>query len=173
MDFYNALIAEKENSTVKVTRLESGKAQTISGTGEAKVEAIDILNSKGEIAEHVNVGEVITLRVKIRLHKNLPDLVFGYMLKDRLGQQIFGTNTHYLSIPLTQLTAGEAVTLLFSFPANLGQGSYSVTTALHVSDTHLATNYEWKDLALVFSVINIDRSRFEGSNWMPPHVERK
>src|SRR3546814_3456178 len=33
MDYYNAMIAEKENSTVEITRLENGKTRTISGTG--------------------------------------------------------------------------------------------------------------------------------------------
>jgi lipopolysaccharide transport system ATP-binding protein len=60
---------------------------------------------------------------------------------------------------------------LFSFPAAIGLGSYSVSTALHVSDTHLAANYEWRDLALMFNVVNLDRDPFVGVNWMPPSVE--
>jgi len=66
-DFYNAMIAEKENLTVKVVKLDNGKAQTISGTGEARVEEIALYNSKGEVAEYVNVGETIELRIKVKV----------------------------------------------------------------------------------------------------------
>ncbi|MEJ5028243.1 MULTISPECIES: ABC transporter ATP-binding protein [unclassified Comamonas] len=173
MDYYNALIAEKENATVEVKRLQDGRAQTRSGTGEARVQGIRLLNAKGEAVEYVNVGEPVQLDVQIRLHADLPELVLGYMIKDRLGQPVFGTNTYHLGTDLKQLKQGETLNLRFSFPANMGLGSYSVSTALHTSDSHLAANYEWQDLALMFNVVNIDRQPFEGLNWLPPDVECK
>ena len=171
MDFYNALIAERENATVEVKRLDDGRAQTTSGTGEARVASIELRNEKGETVEYVNVGEPVRLEVKIRLHADLPELVFGYMIKDRLGQSVFGTNTHHLKVKMAQLKKDELLTLVFSFPANIGLGSYSVSTALHVADTHLATNYEWRDQALMFNVVNVNRDQFVGVNWIPPQVE--
>ena len=171
MDFYNALIAERENATVEVKRLDDGRAQTTSGTGEARVASIELRNEQGETVEYVNVGEQVRLEVKIRLHADLPELVFGYMIKDRLGQSVFGTNTHHLKVEMAQLKKDELLTLVFSFPANIGLGSYSVSTALHVADTHLATNYEWRDQALMFNVVNVNRDQFVGVNWIPPLVE--
>lgn len=171
MDFYNALIAERENATVAVKRLDDGRTQTTSGTGEARVESIELRNEKGEVAEYINVGEAVRLQVQIRLHADLPELVFGYMIKDRLGQPVFGTNTHYLKVDMVELKQGELLTLVFSFPANIGVGSYSVATALHVADNHLAQNYEWRDQALMFNVVNVNRETFVGVNWLPPQVE--
>ena len=171
MDYYNALIAERENATVEVRRRDDGRAQTSSGTGEAQVEKIDLQNEGGDVVDHVNVGEPVRLLVVVRVHAELPDLVLGYMIKDRLGQQVFGTNTYHLGVELVDLKQGELVNLSFSFPANLGMGSYSISTALHVADTHLAANYEWRDLALVFNVVNVNRAPFVGVSWMPPQVE--
>lgn len=171
MDFYNAIIAERENATVEVKRLEDGRAQTSSGTGEARVESIALLNEDDEAVEFVNVGQSVRLKVEIRIHADLPELVFGYMIKDRLGQPVFGTNTHHLGVDMRQLAKGDRLTLLFSFPANIGLGSYSVSTALHVADTHLAANYEWRDLALMFNVVNLNRNQFVGVSWIPPQVE--
>ena len=171
MDFYNALIAERENATVEVKRLDDGRAQTTSGTGEARVASIELRNEQGETVEYVNVGEPVRLEVKIRLHADLPELVFGYMIKDRLGQSVFGTNTHHLKVKMAQLKKDELLTLVFSFPANIGLGSYSISTALHVTDTHQATNYEWRDQALMFNVVNVNRDQFVGVNWIPPQVE--
>ncbi len=175
MDFYNALIAEKENSknTIRTQKLKDGKTQTISGTGEARVEFIELRNQEDEAVEYINVGDMVKLSVGIRLHENLPNLVFGYMIKDRLGEPIFGTNTHHLNVSMENLKNEEIIKVDFSFPANIGPGSYSVSTALHVDDTHLEKNYEWRDLALVFNVININRQPFVGVNWLPPLVEIK
>lgn len=171
MDYYNALIAERENATVEVRALADSRVQTCSGTGEARVESIVLHNAQGEAVEFVNVGEPVQLEVRVRIHADLPELAFGYMIKDRLGQPVFGTNTHYLGLELGGFAKGDSFVLRFSFPANLGVGSYSVSTALHVSDSHLASNYEWRDLALMFNVLNIDRSTFIGVNWMLPQVE--
>lgn len=171
MDFYNAIIAERENATVEVKRLEDGRAQTSSGTGEARVESIALLNEDDEAVEFINVGQSVRLKVEIRIHADLPELVFGYMIKDRLGQPVFGTNTHHLGVDMRHLAKGDRLTLRFSFPANIGLGSYSVSTALHVADTHLAANYEWRDLALMFNVVNLNRDQFVGVSWIPPQVE--
>jgi len=171
MDYYNALIAERENATVEVRELESGAAQTISGTREAVVESIGLFNAGGEPVEFVNVGEPVELRVKAFVRGDIPRLVFGYMIKDRLGQPVFGTNTHHTGQALEHLRNGQTVEYRIAFPMNFGPGSYSVSTALCSTDTHLVNNYEWRDLALVFSVANQNRDPFVGSAWVPPCIE--
>jgi lipopolysaccharide transport system ATP-binding protein len=171
MDYYNALIAEREGSRVEQVATPEGRTQTVSGTGEATVTGIVLENERGEPAEILNVGNAVTLRVTVRVHKDLPRLVLGYMIKDRLGQPIYGTNTHHMQQALEHLKAGETIAYVFRFPLNLGPGSYSITTALTSSETHLADNYEWRDLALLFIVANMNRRHFVGSSWLEPEVE--
>lgn len=171
MDFYNALIAERENSTVEQKATQDGRVQTTSGTGDATVTDIALLDAHGAAIEVANVGVPVTLRVRVRVNAPLPRLVLGYMIKDRLGQPIYGTNTHHTEMPLADLRTGECAEYRFSFPANLGPGSYSVTTALTSTETHLGDNYEWRDLALIFSVVNMNRKSFVGSNWLEPEIE--
>ncbi|HYD60216.1 MAG TPA: ABC transporter ATP-binding protein [Noviherbaspirillum sp.] len=171
MDFYNAMLAEKENQTVRLEKLDSGKVQTISGSGEATVSDIALLDERGERIETVNVGSPVTLEVKVAVHAAIPRLVLGYMIKDRLGQTMYGTNTHLKELPLADVKPGEEVTYRMSFPLNLGPGSYSVATALVSSDTHLVNNYEWRDLALIFTVANIDREHFIGCAWLDPSID--
>lgn len=171
MDFYNALIAERENSTVVQKVLDDGQVQTTSGTGEASVASICLRNALGEAIEVVAVGTGVTLCVVVQVHAPLPRLVLGYMIKDRLGQAMYGTNTHHMELPLFDLQAGEVAEFRFAFSANLGPGSYSVTTALTSNDNHLANNYEWRDLALMFTVANISGRTFVGCNWLEPVIE--
>ena len=171
MDYYNALIAEREGTTVKQVRTPEGRVQTTSGNGHANVVDVALENEEGRALEVLNVGVPATLRIRVRVNKPLPRLVLGYMIKDRLGQQIFGTNTHFLDHPLTDLAAGETIDYRFRFPLNLGPGSYSITTALTSNETHLADNYEWRDLAAIFMVMNMNRREFVGSSWLEPQVE--
>src|SRR5438067_8061927 len=171
MDYYNAMIAERENATVRVRETAEGKLQTISGTGEATVADIALLDERGERVEIVDVGAPVTLQVTVRTHAPIPRMVLGYMIKNRLGQPMYGTNTHLKELPLDSVAAGEEVTYRFAFPMNLGPGSYSVATAIVSTDTHLVNNYEWRDLALVFTVVNMRRPHFEGSAWLDPAIE--
>lgn len=173
MDYYNAMIAQKENSKIELTVLENGKVQTISGTGEAEIESATILNSEGESVGIVNVGEVITLKIIARAIVALPELVFGYRIKNSLGQTVFGTNTQHLGLILEQIEPGERVEYTFSFHANLGPGSYAVTLALHASGSHLVANYVWKDRAIFFKIVNVDRLGFMGIAWLPPEWESR
>ena len=167
MDYYNAMIAEKENATVQQATTDDGRIQTTSGTGEVTVSAIRLLDAKGQPAEVVGVGAPVTLSVTLRAHETVERLVFGYMIKDRLGQPAFGTNTHHLGQVHGPLRAGDTLALAFDFEANLGEGSYSIATAIADSETHLTRNYEWRDLALVFQVMNLSVPPFVGTAYLP------
>jgi lipopolysaccharide transport system ATP-binding protein len=171
MDYYNAMIADKENSKIELKALEGGKVQTVSGTGKAQVAFIGLFNTEDELIEFVNVGELVTLKVKVQVNQNLPTLVLGYMIKDRLGQTMYGTNTWHTKQILNHLQTGNVVEYFLKFPMNLGPGSYSISTALVSTDTHLIDNYEWRDLAYVFTVANLDRIYFIGSTWIQPEIK--
>ena len=171
MDFYNALIAEKENQKVELVQHTSGKVQTISGTGEAALESIQLLNSKKQPIEVVGVGESVELVVRVRLNADIPKLVFGYMIKDRLGQTVFGTNTWHTKQVLLGGNTGSVIEYCVAFEMNLGPGSYSIAVALHADITHVTCNYEWRDLACVFHVSNFNKNDFIGSTWMTPIIE--
>lgn len=170
MDAYNAMIADRENSTVRQITTDSGKIQTTSGTGDACVNQITLLNEHDKPIEVAGVGQHVKLRIAVQTNAALAELVLGFMIKDRLGQAVFGTNTHHLRQVLNDVPAQSLITFTFEFPANLGPGTYSIATALHTQDTHVANNYEWKDLAMVFNVINMNQSEFVGTAWLQPSV---
>lgn len=172
MDYYNARLAERENANLNLQQQirEDGRVQTVSGSGEATVTEIALLNERGEPQELFDVGVPVTLQVKVRCNAPIPRLVLGYMIKDRLGQAMYGTNTDLTKQPLHDLQAGELITYRFDFPLNLGPGTYSVATALESTDTHLVNNYEWRDLALVFSVTNLSKPEFVGCAWFNPQI---
>jgi lipopolysaccharide transport system ATP-binding protein len=171
MDYYNAMLADHQNQEVKQEVREDGNIQTISGTGEATVTSIALLDVQDRPIEVVDVGQYVRLRIKVKAHAAIDRMVLGYGLKDRLGQVIYGTNTHLKEQPLCNVASGDQFQFDITFEANLGPGTYSVQTALVSSDSHLVNNYEWRDLALVFNVVNINKPHFAGCAWMDPKIE--
>ncbi|MBR8061494.1 ABC transporter ATP-binding protein [Burkholderia ambifaria] len=170
MDYYNAMLADRKDHGIRQETLESGAVQTVSGTGEAVIESVDLLDESGQLIEVAGVGQPVALRVKVRCVEAIPELVVGYMIKDRLGQTVFGTNTYHLKQVLVDLDAGQSVELHFEFTANIGVGSYSVAVALHTGDAHVVNNYQWRDRALVFNVVNKKMENFVGVAWLPTTV---
>lgn len=170
MDYYNAMLADPEAESIEQVTLGTGQIQTLSGTKEATVIEIVILNEADQVIDVIGVGQKVKLKIKAKIHKNINKLVFGYSIRDRLGQIMYGTNTHLENKILFNLTAGQEITFYAEFHMNLGIGSYSIQTALTSSDTHLENNYEWRDLALLFNVINIDKVNFVGCAWLHPKI---
>lgn len=173
LDVYNGLIAEHEMpSTMQVNDL-GHKVQVSSGNGHAKIMGVRLLNALNHEVDLIGVGDRVRLEIDVLAIEFLPELVIGYAIKDRLGQIIYGTNTHHFRQVLQNRDPDATCTAAFEFFANLGEGHYSVAVALHASDVHIGQNYEWRDLALVFSVVNKDKANFVGSSWIEPAVSIK
>jgi lipopolysaccharide transport system ATP-binding protein len=169
VDYYNALIAEKENAKLSVEqrRQKDGWLLTRSGTGEARVESLRLLDAlSGEELAIARVGQRIELRLEASIHADIPRLVLGYMIRDKQGHVVWGTNTWHTHQIQEDVKFGETVIFRLPFTCTLGPGSYSVSPALVSSETHLINNYEWIDNLLVFDVINAEQDVFIGTNWL-------
>jgi lipopolysaccharide transport system ATP-binding protein len=166
MDYYNALLAEREGQTVRQEMLAGGQVQTVSGTGEAGILSVRLLDEREHSIDAAEVGQPVVLQVQVDVRQDIERLVLGFMIKDRLGQAMYGINTHRQDLALTDLKAGEQVTYRFAFVMGLGKGNYSVALSLSRLDSHLDRNFEWRDYGLVFHVINNRHEDFVGCSWL-------
>jgi lipopolysaccharide transport system ATP-binding protein len=169
VDYYNAIIAAKQNAnlTVEQRREKDGWLITKSGTGEARVKTLKLLDvASGNELAVAQVGQAVELRLEASIHAEIPALVLGYMIRDKQGHIVWGTNTWHTHQIQTDVKSGDMVVFQLHFTCTLGPGSYSVSLALVSSDTHLTDNYEWVDNLLVFDVVNMEREYFIGSNWL-------
>ncbi len=170
LDYYNALLANHQPQQITQQVRSDGAVQTVSGTGKAQIVSAALTDADGCPLEVVQVGQPVQLSVQARARDDLPELVLGFMVKDRLGQPIFGTNSHHLRQALMQVRADQSVRFVFEFPANLGPGHYSIALALHTQDTHIENNFEWRDQALSFQVVNHLQHEFVGLAWLNPQL---
>ncbi len=171
IDYYNAHLTESKDNVIHQLVIAEGITQTISGSGKVRILECVLLNVDGHMVKSLYLGELATLKVSIIVEKEIPELVLGYMIKDQFGQPVFGTNTHHLDKVIKPLNLGDKITFLFTFVVNLGPGNYSISVALHSGESHMSNNYEWRDLAIVFNVVNPSKPYFLGVAWLPPSLE--
>lgn len=173
VDYYNALIARKETErdnaalAVDQERRPDGWLRTRSGSGEATLAGFTLTDAlTSQAVKSATVGQQLVLKARVQVNAPIPQLVLGCMLRDRLGNVMWGTNTWHTGQVIADVHAGQVVEFSLRFTCTLGPGSYSFSPALVSSDTHLEHNFEWTDNALVFDVINADHKYFIGSNWL-------
>lgn len=171
MDYYNALLSDRKNENTEIIQTKKNKSQVVSGSGDVTLLDAALIDVDKQCLDVISVAQYVTLNINILVRKAVPELVVGFSIKDRLGQVVFGTNTHHLERILTDLNEGQKIELDFGFRANFGPGTYSVSVALHEGVTHIGKNYEWRDNECFFTVINKDKPIFEGMNWLEQDVK--
>ena len=153
LNYYNALIA-RSHAEYEIRQLatKGGGQVTRSGSGEARIDKLELIVGQEPVNAMLS-GQPAVIRVTGTSRVPLDQITVGILLRDRLGNDVFGTNTmhHGSSAPRRE---GERFCAEFRFASlPLGSGSYSITAALHSLDNHIAGNYDWWDRALVFEVL--------------------
>ena len=121
------------------------------GDGTAEVLKIQLLNEHRQPIEIVQSGQRVTVRVLVRFYQPHPDPVVGIMIRNRLGVDIYGTNTELEKIKFGPCTPGEVVEVTYSFDCWLTPGEYTFTTATHTVDN---VSHDWLDDVLGFRVVD-------------------
>ncbi len=154
LDYYNAMIALKRaDSEIIQAEREASVRMTRSGSRSARIAGVE-LRAGSDPVRAIRSGESVSLEVNIDVIDDLPELTVGMLIRDRLGNDVFGTNTLHLGESLQSVRAGQHLTAEFEFSElRLGVGNYSVTIALHAGDSHVTSNYDWWDRVLLFQVV--------------------
>ncbi|TPM49924.1 ABC transporter ATP-binding protein [Mesorhizobium sp. B2-2-3] len=167
VDYYNALIATKENAklTIEQRREKDNWLYSRSGTKAAAVESVALIDGEsGEPIKAAVSGQDMTIRLRIVAKEDIPELVIGFMLKDRGGHTVWGTNTWHTGQVLSSIAAGDKIDCNLRLVCALGQGSYGLSVSLHTGDVHIDNNFDWIENVEVFDVINLDRPFFVGTS---------
>lgn len=149
LDYYNAIIAKREAENEIQQSVSGSKLKVRSGNKDVYINKVTIM-SNGTDVQAVQVGEYITLRVNLACNKTVAKPTVGFIIRDRLGNDVFGTNTYHLGVILEQYNAGDVFNVDFNLKLNLGVGSYNITVAIHDSYEHIDKNYDWLDHAKTF-----------------------
>lgn len=169
-NFYNAYISGEDLSQASDTSLNNAGLTTESGTREVFFENISIVNEALSAVDNIEIGEDVFLSLKLKAVKSMEGLSVGFTIRDRLGNDVFGTNTYELGFPAIGIVEEASKEIRFKLTCHLGVGSYSLSVAVHKERDHLDSNFHWIDHAKVFRVINSKQHHSVGVARLPVEV---
>ncbi len=121
------------------------------GDGSAQIASVDLLNDALRPVELVETGDPLIVRIRILFLADVEYPVCGFMIRNRHGIHLYGTNTELQEAQLGSVRRGEVVEVSFSFNCWLAPDSYSIAVAAHSPD---AISFDWVDGALFFQVMS-------------------
>jgi len=121
------------------------------GDGASRVTEVSLLDARRERAASVEPGDALTIRVRARAEKNLDNPVVGVLIRNRLGIDVWGTNTRIEGVDLGSVSAGESFEVEFGFDCGLTRQDYTLTVATQYPEGY---SQDWLDDALAFSVVD-------------------
>jgi lipopolysaccharide transport system ATP-binding protein len=116
------------------------------GDGTSRIARVDL-----EPGALVPTGAKIAVRVRAEFARPCRDPMVGILVRDRLGIDVFGTNTRVEGVALGSYAAGDALEVDFEFPCLLSRQEYSLTVAVQHAD---GISQDWVDGARSFTVVD-------------------
>jgi lipopolysaccharide transport system ATP-binding protein len=119
-----------DQSRIRVFRFDPQRAGF--GDGGATITAVRLESGDTRALAQVTGGEIVRIVVQAQAHREIPQPIIGFLLKDRLGQHLFGTNTYDGSSPVAPYVAKDAaVEAVFEFAMPyLPLGRYTIDVAI-------------------------------------------
>jgi len=116
------------------------------GDSASRILSVDMLPSKS-----VAPGEAVTIVVRAKAEKDLENPVVGILIRNRLGIDVFGTNTRVEHVDPGHVRAGETFEVEFGFDCLLTRQDYTLTVATQYPDGY---SQDWLDDVISFSVVD-------------------
>lgn len=115
------------------------------GSGGAQIDYARLLDSHSNALSWIVGGEHVALLIHISVFTLLTSPIIGFVVKDRLGQVLFGDNTwlSYLDRPV-QCVDKETLLVTFSFEMpRLQHGDYSISVAVADGTQEEHVQHHW------------------------------
>lgn len=121
------------------------------GDGISRLVNVELLDAEGQPTRSVPAATPMTVRVRARFEGRVENPVVGVLIRNRLGIDVFGTNTRIEQAELGSFQAGELVEVDFTFDCLLTRQEYTLTVATQHWD---GFSQDWLDDALQFTVVD-------------------
>jgi lipopolysaccharide transport system ATP-binding protein len=119
------------------------------GDRSAEFLSVEILDEARQPVEIVESGALITVRERVLFHADIDDPVCGFLIRNRHGIHLYGSNTELLEVGFGRVERGEVLEVVFAFDCWLAPGLYSLTVAAH---TREGVSFDWIDGVSYFRV---------------------
>jgi lipopolysaccharide transport system ATP-binding protein len=121
------------------------------GDGASRVVYADLCDAEGKSTRSLEPGAPTTIRVRARAERDLENPVVGVLIRNRLGIDVFGTNTRIEGVDIGSIAPGEIFEVEFTFDCLLTRQDYTLTVATQYPE---GFSQDWLDDAIAFSVVD-------------------
>jgi len=168
MNSYYFLISKlnDEAQEIKINDLSENSF----GSFEIEIQKVLIFGEKSK-SQIISSGENTTIQIYLKSSAKFDNITIGIHIRDRFGQDIYGTNTYYQKIDIS-LEEGEHI-CSFEMPLNIGVGKYSLGCAVHTGEYHTEKCFHWLDHAAEFEVAGVEGNIFIGLCRLEPIIKVK
>jgi lipopolysaccharide transport system ATP-binding protein len=121
------------------------------GDGASRISDVELLNSVGDPCRSFRPGDTIVVRVRAVFNRAVPDPVVGILIRNRIGMDVYGTNTRLEGLTLGAFEAGDTVEIEFALDCLLSRQEYTLTVATQYWN---GLSQDWLDDLLDFQVVD-------------------
>lgn len=119
------------------------------GDGASRITSVELLDQAGRPCTVARPGETLIVRTRAEFQRAVTDPIAGLLIRNRLGIDVFGTNTRIERVPLGDFQTGDILELDFQFDCRLTRQEYTLTVATQHAD---GSSQDWLDDVVSFSV---------------------
>ena len=150
IDKYIGLVLERQKA---FDRAKDSKliATNRHGDGTSEIRDVSLLDENGRPCGAFSSGERMTIRIRAAFNQPRAEPMVGILIRNRIGMEIYGTNTKIEQIDLGRFDPGEELEIDFSFDCWLTPHQYTVTVATQYLD---GSSHDWLDDVITFDVFS-------------------
>ena len=151
IDKYIAVVLERQKAFDESDRKAHPTATNRHGDGSSEVLDVNLLDANGMARGVVSSGERVTIRVRIAFRRQRVEPMVGILIRNRIGMEIYGTNTRIENIDLGAFSEGEELDIDVQFVCWLTPQQYTVPVATLYPD---GSSHVWLDDVISFVVVS-------------------
>ncbi|WP_426662527.1 ABC transporter ATP-binding protein [Rhodanobacter aciditrophus] len=146
------LNGKAQRNLIEIFEFDESRINSEFGAGALRIRDVRLCGEDGQLCQLTCGGELVDLLIEADVLWPIDGPVFGFYIKDRLGQRLFGDNTYITyQDALIQAVAGERLQARFRFRMPiLRSGDYSIDVAVATGTQQEHTQQHWIHDALAF-----------------------
>lgn len=148
---YVGYALEQERGTASPKTQIAATSSFRHGDGASRIEDVQLLNAACEPCRAFRPGDTVVVRVRATFHQSVAEPVVGILIRNRIGMDVFGTNTRLEGLMLGTFSEGEQLEVDFSLDCLLSRQEYTLTVATQYWN---GLSQDWLDDLLDFQVLD-------------------
>lgn len=125
-------------------------------TGAGEIVGINLENISKPNSPILKGGELVRITIKAKLNQSFDSPIIGFLVRDKLGQDLFGENTLPYTdklVPKFVTNSDNTIKAIFEFKLPmLPNGEYAVMASLANGDLYNNVQHHWLHDALILNV---------------------